>query len=107
MSRLGEVLINVSDPLNPSTAQGDSFSTTFTSTGASSLSGDGIGNLTSTVAVGASSNILRYAFGSPLNVELSPSLGASRTVLDDESFSFQSLQQVKQYSTKSRQSITN
>lgn len=88
---LGEVLINVSDPLNPSTAQGDSFSTTFTSTGASSLSGDGIGNLTSTVAVGASSNILRYAFGSPLNVELSPSLGASRTVLDDESFSFQSL----------------
>ena len=65
---LGEVLINVSDPLNPSTTQGDSFSITFTSTGASSLSGDGIGNLTSTVAVGASSNILRYAFGSPLNV---------------------------------------
>ena len=88
---LGEVLINVSNPLNPSTTQGDSFSTTFTSSGASSLSGDAIGNLTSTVAVGGESNILRYAFGSLINVELSPSLGASRTIIDDESFSFQSL----------------
>tara|TARA_S200000501_G_scaffold362540_1_gene392149 strand:+ start:3959 stop:10339 length:6381 start_codon:yes stop_codon:yes gene_type:complete len=88
---LGEVLINLSNPLNPSTTQGDSFSTTFTSSGASSLSGDAIGNLTSTVAVGAVSNILKYAFGSQLNVELSPSLGASRTIIDDESFSFQSL----------------
>ncbi len=88
---LGEVLINVTNPLNPSISQGDSFSTTFTSSGDSSLSGDAIGNLTSSVAVGAGSNTLRYAFGSPLNVLLSPSLGASRTIIDDESFSFQSL----------------
>lgn len=87
----GDVVINMSDPSNPISAQGNSITATVNYAGTSTITGDILGNLTSTVISGQVSNRLRYDFGSPLNVQISPDIAASKSIIDNERFSFQSL----------------